>query len=116
LAGGFPNVPEVGVEMGIALSCVVGMSGCTLDPTPPSAEGLSRMGRWPYESVSPLGPAAAILLRADNLCKQGLSVLFEYEGLWGVLLGLIASGRAVYTELRGCSAGVEMRVCIGSLP
>jgi hypothetical protein len=63
---------------GVAPVLSGGISGHAREPIPPSAEGLSHTGRWPHESTSAPGPAAAILLTADNLCKQGLSVLFEY--------------------------------------
>jgi hypothetical protein len=101
LAGGFPHGPkswgEMGVtsvlsggksrhardpkswvEGGVALVLSGGKSGHARDPIPPSAVGTVYMGRCLYGPDSPSGPAAAILLTADNLCITGLSFLFEH--------------------------------------
>jgi hypothetical protein len=75
---GHARDPKLWVEGVVATVLSGGISGHARDPFPPSAEGLSHTGRWPHESVSAPGPVAAILLTADNLCEQGLSVLFVY--------------------------------------
>jgi hypothetical protein len=74
--------PNYGLRGVVATVLSSGISGHAHDPFPPSAEGLSHTGRWPHESISAPAPAAAILLTADNMFEQGLSVFFVYVHLY----------------------------------
>jgi hypothetical protein len=75
---GHARDPKSWLEGGVELVLSGGKSGHASDPIPPSAVGTVYTGRWPYGPDSPSGPAAAILLTADNLRLAGLSVLFEH--------------------------------------